>query len=258
MNIENLDIVFLGCVYPDNLMDIIHKYSIGQIDYAANNLQWKIIDGIEKNISKPIKIINSINIGSYPFRYKKAVIATQHFSHAFGIEDVSAGFFNFTVLKQVSKIITIMPHLYKWAYEKNGKIKILIVYSMTVVMMECITLLKKKYNHVVIVVIVPDLPQYTNTSNKINILYKIFKLLSLKRNKIHYNNIDAFVLLTEKMADVLPVSSDNFVVVEGIANEYCVPLRNSTSDLKTITYTGTMNQRYGILNLIAAFTIINK
>jgi len=65
---------------------------------------------------------------------------------------------------------------------------------------------------------------------------------------------DSFVLFTEHMALKLPVANKPWIVVEGIYNELDEIQSVQKEINKTVLYTGTIAKRYGILNLIEAFS----
>ena len=65
---------------------------------------------------------------------------------------------------------------------------------------------------------------------------------------------DCFVLLTKQMADYLHIKKP-YCVVEGIASKTQQIERRENSE-KTILYTGTLHQKFGVMNLVNAFSQI--
>jgi len=90
-------------------------------------------------------------------------------------------------------------------------------------------------------------------------VYKFFKKVDITILFRNLNYVDSFVLLTEKMKEVLDIGERPYVVVEGIVDtttmfkdvevgfeeEHRIPF---------ILYTGTLNKKYGIEVLLHAFT----
>jgi len=252
----DLDMVFLGGLFPKATESEIISNSIGQIDNAANNLQWNLIKGFDANLKLPVKIINSLYIGSYPKKYKKPIINSYEFSHTDNSLDINVGFVNIVGLKHLSRFASLKPILSKWAITKSSKTKVIFAYALTSIFVELLCYVKKVNPEVVTVIIVPDLPKYMDTSNKSRILGCFFKSLSMNHINRKIANIDVFVLLTKYMIEGLGLWDKETVVMEGVASQ---PSKISGgnailySDNINIVYTGTMNARYGILSLIDAF-----
>jgi len=112
--------------------------------------------------------------------------------------------------------------------------------------------IKKKFPQVQICTIVADLPEMINLSNSQNPLLKFFIKRRAKNSYANLDCVDCFVLLTKHMADRMKINKP-YCVVEGIA-----PIRELREEppqdgLKRILYTGTLHQKFGILNLLEAF-----
>jgi len=89
--------------------------SKGGIQYAENALQWNIVEGLDTNLINPVKIINSLYIGSFPRRYKKLFANTYEFSHTISSKDINVGFLNLIGIKHESRYLTLKPYLKSWA-----------------------------------------------------------------------------------------------------------------------------------------------
>lgn len=252
---KDYDVVFLGGLFPEEAVSDIIDKSIGLIDNAANNLQWKIVRGLDGNLSGHVKIINSMYIGSYPRKYRAPFIRTHNFQHALNCHDINVGFVNVSGIKHFSRYISLRPYLEKWAANESPQKKVVIAYALTSVFVELLNYVKTKYPHVYTVIVVPDLPQYMNTSNVSGFASKSLRDLSTYHVYKRLVNIDAFVLLTKHMADALHLKNKPYVVVEGISDcrSCVVEVDVSRSDLVNVVYTGTLNERYGAVDLVKAF-----
>ena len=64
--------------------------------------------------------------------------------------------------------------------------------------------------------------------------------------------IDGFVLLTAQMKEMLQLGTKPFIVSEGVCS---AEERKTYKDIseKTISYTGTLDKEFGVLNLIENF-----
>lgn len=246
------DVLFLAGLFPKELENEILEESIGNIQNAANIFQWNLVNGFDENLVKPIKILNLLYIGSYPLRYKKMFIKSKKFKHSNDSEDFNVGFINMMGLKFVFRWISIKPYLKKWALD-NKENKVVYAYALTNNNMKAFKYLKKINKNITTCIIVPDLPEYMNTTNKKSIIYAFLKKIDIKliNSKLRYS--DQFVLLTEIMKNKLSIGNKKYCVVEGIASSSNNVKRNRDSKEKIIMYTGTLNEKYGVRILIEAF-----
>lgn len=255
---HDFDIVFLGGLFPKQTEEEIISNSIGKIDNAANNLQWNLVNGFDANLKRPVKIINSLYVGSYPKKFKTAKISTYEFKHSESSSDINVGFVNIAGIKHFYRFKSLKPFLKKWATSKTQSNKVIIAYALTSVFVELLFYIKKINAKVVTVIIVPDLPQYMDTTNNKSIIRNIFKAISISHINYRILNIDGFVLLTKYMIDALNLYEKNTVVVEGISSFFPTNISNDATGIIKIVYTGTLNLRYGVLNLVNAFMRIDK
>lgn len=253
----DMDIAFLGGLFPEETKDEIIKNSIGSIQNAANELQWNFVRGLDSNLVTPVKIINSLYIGSYPRRYKKLFIQSYRFRHTDNADDINVGFCNLSGFKYYFRKYSLKPHLKLWALDGKPN-KVLIAYALTDAFVQSIKYVKQINPDIKTCIIVPDLPLYMNTTNKKSYIYSYLKNHDIRKISKSLLYIDGFVLLTKYMSEALGVN--NYVIVEGIAMESNIPTsisKNTDNNVKVILYTGTLNEKYGILNLINAFHAID-
>lgn len=252
---DNLDILFIGGLFPKEMEKEILQNSIGNVQNAANNLQWGIVDGLDANLTKKVKILNSLYIGSFPKRYKKMYIKTNEFSHTINNypEDVNVGFLNIIGVKHISRYFSLKPYVKSWALTNNGMKKVVIAYAMTSTFTRILRYIKSLNSEIKTCLIVPDLPQYMNLTNKSKV-YDVLKKIEIKSMDLDAKYIDSYVLLTEYMCQALNISSPS-VVVEGISTnlfEKISPIP-AEEEIKTVLYSGGLIEKYGILDLVSAF-----
>ncbi|MGL5416432.1 MAG: glycosyltransferase [Clostridium sp.] len=260
MKVEK-EVLFLSGMFPKEFEDEILKNSKGNIQHAANVFQWNLIEGFDSNLSKPIKILNLSYIGSYPLRYKQLIIRTKKFSHIKGAEDINIGFINLMGIKFISRWIAIKPYLKKWAQGNSEKEKIVYAYALTSNNLRAFKYLKRLNPKIKTCIIVPDLPEYMNTNNKINIIYRVLKKIDIKKIRNYLKYSEKFVILTKAMSEKLKIDKKNFIVVEGIIDRKKIVLENKKKEErkeKIIFYSGTLNEKYGVKNLIDAFGMIEN
>lgn len=252
---NNLDIIFLGGLFPKEKEEDIINNSIVSVQNAANNLQWEFVKGLDENLLKPIKIINSLYIGSFPKRYKKLTIDTYKFHHApHNSHDINVGFLNLPIIKNFSRYHSLKSYIKKWALNESGETKIVIAYAMTFTFTHILRYIKRINNNIITCLIVPDLPQYMNLTYNKKVIYTLIKDIEIKLIKSDTNYIDSYVLLTEYMRDALDVNVPS-VVIEGISTNLFDNVNGVPEDngIKTILYSGGLNEKYGVIKLIQAF-----
>lgn len=252
---RNLDILFLGGLFPKDKEKEIMENSKGNIQNAANNFQWELINGIDKNIEKPVKILNSLYIGSYPKRYKKLRIETYPFTHTPNVrEDINVGFLNLTGIKNFSRYFSLKPYIKEWAITNNGEQKVIIAYAMTSTFTKLLSYAKSINSSIITCLIVPDLPQYMNLSTNRSKIYDFLKNIEMKQISDDMDNIDSYVLLTKYMRIFLNIETPS-VIVEGICTDLFENIDKypEKDDKKTILYSGGIMKNYGIVELVEAF-----
>lgn len=255
IGLYNLDVVFLGGLFPKEKEEEILKNSKGNIQNAANNLQWEIVKGLDANLNQPVRIINSLYIGSFPKRYRKIKIDTYNFTHTFqNSKDINIGFFNLTGIKKFSKYFSVRPYLKEWALSESNNRKVIIAYAMSSTITQLLRFVKELNNDIITCLVVPDLPQYMNLLSNKNSVYSFLKKVDISLINSNMKYIDSYVLLTEYMRQALNINSPS-VVVEGISTNLFekvspIPIEE---EIKTILYSGGLIEKYGILDLVSAF-----
>lgn len=246
----------MGGLFPKETEDEIVELSKGAVQNAANALQWNLVEGLDQVLEEPVHILNALYIGSYPKRYKQIMVPAYEFHHTSGANDFNVPFCNLMGWKQISRVRNIKKYIKKWALKDENKPKVILAYALTSNNVSAILYAKKINPNISAFIVVPDLPQYMNTSNRTTILYQITKGVEIKYIKKNLGNIDGYVLLTEYMNEF--IQTDHYVVVEGVASDSFDKIKQTHSEIKTIVYTGTLHARYGVRNLVDAFMKIKS
>ena len=246
---------FLSCMVPTNQQEMVYKNSKNNMQDAANALEWHIYNGLCQNLKCDIRIINILPIASYPQYYKNAFIKKTKFSTKYNLNNVSVGFCNIKFIRKYSQFINAYIELEKWLKSSKRK-KIVFVYTVSIPFLSALERLKNKYD-VEVCVIIADLPNMSNLSNKKNISRKISSKIFANKSYSLLSCVDYYVLLTKFMVDYLKIKKP-YCVVEGIAtasNEFSTV--NYSNDIKKIFYAGTLHEKFGIFNLLEAFRLID-
>lgn len=249
---------FIGGILTPSIKEKIEKTSKGVIQYAADALQKCYIEGlVENNID--FMIFNLPYVGGFPNLstiYKFTGLSEKlHFQNRI-INCHNVAFTNLKGYKNWSRYKSLKRALKSWVKENEGNEICLIVYAVHTPFMKACVEIKRKFPTISLVLIVPDLPTYMGTSNKG--LRGFFSHQNTKIAKKLYKDFDGYVFLSEYMKEHIPTKSDNYVVVEGIySDDLSVENESHVADnTKKIVYTGTLAERYGIMNLVKAFTLI--
>lgn len=248
-----MDIAFLGGVFPKNLENEILKNSNENIHFAANNLQWSIIDGLDLINSSPICLLNVMLVGAYPKDYKKILIKTTKFSHIQNANDINVGFINLVGIRIISRFISATRILLKWARQK-GKNKVILIYSLNTQFLIASLITKFLNPKIKLCLIVPDLPQYMSDSK--NLIYRFLKSIDQIAINIGLKKIDAFVVINDSMKEKLKINQRPCVRVEGIFNTNNYDFKSEIKTQKMIMYSGNLDVNQGILDLLISFSNI--
>lgn len=250
-----MKILFLGSFFPVGLENRIRNKSRGPIANANNALQWSYIIGL-KQYCPSLEVITLPQIGAFPIRYKNLFFKTKisKFSIGNNISGYCINFFNLIGFKHLDRYIQTKLIVSKLINQSTDNEIVIIVYDLHAPFINAVKKIKENNKKVKICVIVPDLPFMTGAPE--NILHKLFsKVEHLFLNK-SFDGIDLFVLLSRHMAKKLALNNKPWIVIEGIYNiddEVVNPIKQKLSDEKKIFYSGAINERNGIINLVEAF-----
>ena len=244
------NVLLLFGLFPDDIE--IRRYSKQGIQNAANSLQWSLVKGLSE-IYQDIRVLNFPYIGSYPALYKKLVYKSSPelpLANNGVLTDMS--FINLPLIKWLDIYRKAKAGLEKWADSTKGD-KTVIIYSLNPGFLKAAISVKKKYPDLRICLVVTDLPEGMSSRNDL-VYVKVKEVYISLLNKT-YKDIDCFVFLSELMSEYFNADKSNYTIVEGIydnSNEDNVR-STKTDSLKRIVYCGTLDRRYGIMNLVDAF-----
>lgn len=241
-----MKIYFLGGWFPDDLENKIVLKSKKNIQFAANNLQKSLINGLKEHYND-ILLLSIPFIGSYPLRSRILISPKYNKENEFVFS-----FFNLLFVKQLSIYRTII-HAFRKKIDKSSNLNIIVIYSIQIPYLKAAVAYKQKNNNVRIIVIVPDLLEYMGGPR--GYFYSIFKKYSQNEFIKIMGDIDGYVLLCESMKDKLNIGNKPYEVLEGIySNNYNLEFTNTPSTgKKIIFYAGNLDERYGIIKLVEAF-----
>lgn len=244
--------IFIGGLFSEEQIKKVYENSKTMPNMAANVHQWNIVNGL----SDDVDIINPLFLGNYPSEYKKIYIKREEWSHKNGSHNVSPATFNVFGLKQILRLFNLTHEIRK-KIKENSDIGAIVVYSLNTSFLLSLKLALIGNKDIPTCLIVPDLPLfYINNAGK-NKLYRVLKTLDWKLMLRLCKSVDSFILLTDAMKDKINVGRRPYMVCEGIC-ELDSAIYNNEVERNSITYTGTLDKEFGVLDLIRNFQIVAK
>ena len=246
-----MNILFIGGIYSEHLIPEFRNNCRNGYQFAAQTLQESLIKGLLDN-GVSVHVLSFPSVPTFPFGYRKPILKSNDFYFSFLNIGKTIGRINIPMLKYD---FGIKKQIDNWFKSTKGK-KYILIYSLSAKFLKIAEYIKLTYLDSEICVIVADLPQFMAWN-------KYYEFLGLKKRDINtiYKNlkyIDKYVLLSKHMADKLPIEGKPWIVMEGIYNPTKVneELFVRKEKTKIILYTGNIDKRYGIMDVVYAFNKI--
>lgn len=242
-----MNILFLGPYCPKNKINDILRVS-RHFSFSANVLEQALIEGFDNYGN--VMVVSSLKM------------VTRHlFVHGYTYKHNPTSAYKDVILSHIN--IPLFDRFFNGRRKYREVIKqgfvpdIIFIYSIRTDDICAARLLKKKFPKAVVVNMITDLAQYMRDNP--SWLYRVCKkaessLLDILRGKY----VDAFVLLSPYMKDFLPIGNKPFIIIEGIYQPENIELIAEKKDKRRIIlYSGNLDGRYGILDLVNAFRAID-
>lgn len=253
-----MNVLFLGGVFDEIMEKEILKKSKGTVHYAANKFQWNIINGLLEIDNLELAILSAPFIGSFPKDYLDIKNVGMKSTYKNKVECNYVGFNNLWGYRSISRKNNLIKSIKDFASNKS-KNKNIIVYSPHTPFLQAAVYAKKIDPSIHICLVVPDLPQFMNLNEKRTFIYDRFKRIDIEIFEENLKFVDSFVLLTEPMKNMLNASDRPYIVVEGVVNagnnnnEAQINDLPNKENIMTVVYTGTLNRKFGVINLVESF-----
>lgn len=239
--------IYLGCFVDPSQEQLIVNEACAEVTISTTTFQKAFLSGFEHSPLKPY-IINAPDIGSWPKRCKRLSIpSSRSFFHGMICDNV--GYCNITLIKQKSIYYSLKKRLKKKIALYKGETVIIIVYSLIYPYLKAAIDIKKEFPNVKVSCIVLDLPEFFGDNTTL-----LYRLLGGNTNKTYRiaKEIDSYVLLTEYMRDPLQINNKPWLLMEGVYDPR--PEKSAKKHSKTVLYTGKLDSRFGIRELVDNFT----
>lgn len=250
-----MNILYFGTVcdlekYNNMLKGCASKPSVSTIVFET-----ALLDGLKKNKAN-VEIYSFPMIPVFP-KIRQLYIGEKKGTLPCGYQYTWLRTLNIPVLKQISRNLSARKVLKKWI--KSNKDGVILSYSVPPFLAKTIVTYGKKYS-VKTVAIVADLlrDMYINENSK-SLITKLKKLYIKPALKTQ-GDFDGYIYLTDAMHD--EVAPDKpYTVVEGIADVSGVINQNTDinkNNPPAIMYAGMLHEKYGIINLLDAFEMLEN
>jgi glycosyltransferase involved in cell wall biosynthesis len=252
-----MDIIFIGGFFPKQFTPLILSKSLLEVQNSANVFQWALIKGLEQNLKQPIKLITAPYIGWYPKYYKDLTLKTSYFSNGNVINSgIMVGFLNLPIIKNIYKFFNIYSSIINTCSFEDKTV--LIVYSIDLAYLKAALKAKQKIPNSIVCVTINDLHEFPGGKDILHGFYIKYVERHLVYNLL--SKVDCFIVVADKMVDFLKLHYKPYIRIEGIYDDQTdYEFGNTNHDEKNniILYTGSLDNRYGIKELLDAFKLIN-
>lgn len=247
-----MNILFLGGIFSPKVEGRVRALSIGGIQNAADALQKAYISGLVSNVDASLlDIINLPFVGSFPRKYREVKFCSSDETAYNGARVHTVGFLNLPLIKHFFRFWGAYSALKLRLASRKTQPHHIICYSMHLPFLLAVAILGKLEPTVKTTLIIPDLPEFM--LSKTSFLEQWFRLAF---NQLTYSLAEQFdnhVYITEHMTQIFKKKPS--IIIEGM-----IELGSSQSFSECVLrdnillYTGTLDERYGIKNLVDWFT----
>ncbi|WEV22672.1 glycosyltransferase [Clostridium perfringens] len=253
--------LFLGFAIPDKEMKKVFELDKFPT-IQTHKFNWNLIKGIEKDDICDFTYISSIPISDYPFfpfkKIKKNIWKINIESK--NIKILQLPFINLSILKIITRFCSGLYYSiksYNHIKNKGG----VIVYSVHVPYMIIGYIIAKIYN-IDYIGIWTDPPAVK--LERENTLKSKLRRIENCISKFLMKKVSKVITLTKYLAEDFAPNKP-YLVVEGIIDYKDINEKNTIKYKKTIKsndikiiYTGTLDKRYGIKNIVEGFKMANE
>lgn len=250
--------LFLGFAIPREEMEKVFKRDQFP-PVQTHKFNWNLIKGIEACNEFSYTYISARPVTDYPLFPEKRIKKNYWDVNLNGkeIEITEIPFINTSILKVITRFISSIYYSFK-RYNKLQDKGGVIVYSVHVPFMLTGYLISKIYK-IDYIAIWTDPPSVSN--EKESFMKSKLRKVELNISKYLMNKATKVIALTKYLAEDFAPGKP-YLVIEGIVDEEDIgsntnSINDKNLDLIKVVYTGSLEKRYGIKNIVEGF-ILNK
>lgn len=248
-------VVFLGGIFTPKQTDMIISDSRGGIQNAADALQKNLVKGLVAN-GVDVAVVNLPFIASYPKGYKQKRFPPTRETIFESVPVGGQGFWLIPIVRPFSRFWGALRGLSQADMSRRS---VIIVYAAHLPFIVAALFHRLVFRKTRICLVLPDFPEFMAEGGR---LYTIAKTVESRIFYAIARQIDCFVLLTRFMAVRLGLTAGRYTVVEGIADDPPAAAALIAEEIdkqrRVFLYTGTLAARYGIMDLVKAFTEVKN
>ena len=248
-----MNIIFIGGLFPKHLLNEIKDMG-SYVDYASYTFHTALVSGLDHWFAD-MRVVSSLRVDAYP-KVKKIYFPPEDYSHKDGAikSDRFVGLVNLPGIKMLSVFLRLRKNLKAMLKENDDNI--VIAYSLNSRTAMAVATLHNRIRKCCYVI--PDLPEFmSDKGGRCRAFAK-----GLDRQFINWaiKKIDVFALLSPYMVERLPIYDKPWVQMEGIYNPKEKDIVGTKEYLgyKSIFYSGDLDLRYGIKDILDAFELIKN
>lgn len=237
-------ILFLGSLYPDDIFNQLLDKKV-DVGFAAQVFQKALLSGLDYHAK--VQVISEVTMPTYP-KCRQLLVRGNCFSHnEMGEQnDMTVSYINIPIIKQFFICLS-----YIRAIRKCESADVALIYEMTSRHLLSSVIgcrgIKK-------ILIVPDLPEFMS-DNK-NVFYLLAKKIDRWIINFAIKRMDGFILFSKYMQNSLGIENRPTITIEGIFNARCQIQSAEKVKNKVALYSGKIEKRFGVYDLLSAFTLI--
>lgn len=245
-------ILYISTFCSPGIFDKIFLSSKIKPGQAVQKFHRLLIEGFCLNShSCTLDVLSAIPVTTQSHSKKWWYIQREKFK---GASIIYIPFLNFFLFKYLFVFITTFYRVLSWRIKNRGMKRIVIcdILNNGIVWS---TFIACKLTRQKMLVLVTDLPEMMIEANKkTNLINKIIVTLSM----YVLHRFDYYVILTQQMNAVVNPNRKPFIVMEGLVDTNMRKVEDVIKDSKrVILYAGALFEKYGVKNLLEAFTKIN-
>ena len=241
-------IIYIGSLYDaDVIKQLIALGS--KVDFPSHNFQSALLEGMSTYVEQ-ISVITALKTSPFP-RIKKLFFADKCFELRNGCKAMMVGRVNIPIINLFYKYFRVKKYLKNLL--SNEEENYVIVYGPHTPFLKPVYDLHSKYR-IKSCLIIPDLPEYMSSNQG-----KIFRYLKRIDSKLINKSLgvfDCFAPLSPWMKEKLPYGNKPWIQIEGVYDNTVSYQDVKQNDVRSILYTGKIDKRYGIKDLLDAFEMI--
>lgn len=250
-----MKLLWIGISTNDEMREELLRYKAKILSGTIS--EANLLAGFDAN-GVCIHTLNSYKYPAYPRGPLR--VRRREWSRNGESEDISTGYLNLKYLNHISRKRALKKEIRAWAKSISEDEEVVVfVYSMHSPFMAAAKELKRYHKNTRIVLIVMDLPQYMDLH--MSRVKKLLKAIDWKTICRLMKSVDKYVLYSKHMADFLKLEEGSWTVMEGSFDPSLIiddAEVKKDSDKISVMYSGVLDTRYGIPELLDAFAELDN